>query len=403
MIPRHAMARALRRLAWSPAVLLLGPRQIGKTTLAREVARAVPGAEWLDLERASDRARLAEPELFLSRLRDRLVVIDEVQFRPDLFEHLRPEIDADRRPGRFLLLGSASGDLLRQRSESLAGRVGTVELGPLTAAELASPGAPASLHGLSGLSGLQTLWHRGGFPESLLAGDDALSLAWRQDFIQTLLQRDLRNLGVNVAAEALHRFWRMLAHLQGQLFNASQLALSLGGASHATAGRYLDTLVDALLVRRLEPWLGNLGKRLVKSPKVYVRDSGLLHALLGIADQNALPGHPICGASWEGLVVEHTAAALPPGAALNFYRTAAGTELDLVFELGGRRVGVEAKFSAAPKVSRGFWLALEDLGVDRAYVVAPVHGAWPLASNVEVLGPAALHRALQQALPASGP
>jgi uncharacterized protein len=389
MIIRHALTTLRQRLAWNPAVLLLGPRQIGKTTLARAVAASDPRALWLDLERPSDRARLAQPELFLAQHRQRLVVIDEVQFLAGLFEHLRPEIDADRRPGRFLLLGSAAGDLLRQRSESLAGRVGTVELASITAWEWdASPGQGDDL------MRLQTLWHRGGFPESLLSKSDAQSLAWRRDFIQTLLQRDLRSMGVNVAAEALHRFWRMLAHLQGQLFNASQLALSLGGASHTTAGRYLDTLVDAQLVRRLEPWLGNLGKRLVKSPKVYVRDSGLLHALLDIADVSALQGHPICGMSWEGLVVEHVAAALPPGTPLNFYRTAAGTELDMVFELNGQRIGVEAKFSAAPSVSKGFWLALGDLGIHKAYVVAPVDGSWLIAPGVEVLGPAELRSRL---------
>jgi uncharacterized protein len=395
MIPRDAMTLLRQRLGWNPAVLLLGPRQIGKTTLARAVAEAEPGAVWLDLERPSDRARLTHPELFFAQHRQQLVVIDEVQFLPGLFEHLRPEIDAERRPGRFLLLGSAGGDLLRQRAESLAGRVGTIELAPITASEWDRAPQQGTADA-RGLARLQTLWQRGGFPQSLLAGSDAQSLAWRQDFIQTLLQRDLRGMGVNVAAETLHRFWRMLAHLQGQLFNASQLALSLGGASHTTAGRYLDTLVDALLVRRLEPWLGNLGKRLVKSPKVYVRDSGLLHALLGIADASALQGHPISGASWEGLVVENVAAALPPGTPLNFYRTAAGTELDLVFELNGRRIGVEARFSAAPKVTKGFWLALHDLGIERAYVVAPVAGSWPLGTNVEVIEPAALHGLLAE-------
>ena len=376
MIERHARAALEQRLAWNPAVLLLGPRQVGKTTLARAVAARRPGTIFLDLERAADRAQLAEPELFFARHRQRLVVIDEVQVMPELFTHLRPEIDAARHPGRFLLLGSAAGDLLRQRAESLAGRIGYVELTPLLASEVSAARS---------LEGLQQLWQRGGFPLSHLAASDAQSYAWRQDFIQTFLQHDLHSFGVNVPADTLHRFWRMLAHLQGQLFNASQLGQSLGGAAHTTATRYLGTLVDAMVVRRLEPLLANLGKRLVKSPKVYVRDSGLLHALLNIDGVNALQGHPIAGASWEGFVIEHVAAMLPPGATLSFYRTAAGTELDAVVEIGKQRIGIEVKFSLAPRPTKGFWQALEDLGVDRAYVVAPVAEPYALAANVEVV------------------
>ena len=374
MISRKIFDRLQQRLGWYPAVLLLGPRQVGKTTLARAIAAAQPDAVFLDLERAADRARLAEPELFFARHREHLVVVDEVQFLPELFTHLRPEIDAARRPGRFLLLGSAAGDLLRQRAESLAGRIGYIELTPLLAAEM--PGDAASL---------QRLWCRGGFPLSQLAPGDAQSYTWRQDFIQTFLQRDLRSFGVNVPADTLHRFWRMLAHLQGQLFNASQLGASLGGAAHTTATRYLGTLVDAMVVRRLEPLLPNIGKRLVKSPKVYVRDSGLVHALLGIDSLDALQGHPVAGASWEGFVLEQIAAQLPAGATLSFYRTAAGTELDAVVEIGQQRVGIEIKFSLSPKVSKGFWLALEDLGVQRALVVAPVTEPYPLAANVDVV------------------
>ncbi len=368
-------------LAWNPAVLLLGSRQVGKTTLARALAAERPGAVFLDLERGADRARLAEPELFFARHRDRLVVLDEVQFMPGLFNHLRPEIDADRRPGRFLLLGSAAGQLLRQQAESLAGRIGTVELPPLLAAEV--PAAAQSL------AGLQQLWLRGGFPPSLDAASDAQSHAWRQDFIHTLLQRDLPSWGVAVSADNLHRCWRMLAHLQGQVFNASQIGQSLGGVAHTTVARYLGTLVDAMLVRRLEPLLPNVGKRLVKSPKVYVRDSGLVHALLGLPTVDALQGHPVAGASWEGFVIEQVAALvatqMPPGATLAYYRTAAGTEIDAVVEAGSRRIGIEVKFSSAPKPTRGFWQALDDLGVTQAYVVAPVTDAYPLAANVEVL------------------
>ncbi|MFT3779376.1 MAG: ATP-binding protein [Ottowia sp.] len=374
MIDRQLSPLLDERLAFYPGMVLLGPRQVGKTTLARAVAARHPGALLLDLERPADRAQLAEPELFLAQHRDKLVVLDEVQMLPDLFTHLRPEIDADRRPGRFLLLGSASGALLRQRAESLAGRVGYLELTPLLASEVAGD-----------LDSLQRLWHRGGFPLAHLASSDRLSHAWRQDFIQTFLQRDLPQMGVSIAADTLHRFWRMLAHLQGQLFNASQLGQSLGGASHSTATRYLGTLIDAMLARRLEPHLPNVGKRLVKSPKVYIRDSGLLHALLNVASLPDLQGHPIVGASWEGFVVEQVAAHLPAGAQMAFYRTAAGAEMDVVAQAGRRTLAIEAKFSSAPSVTKGFWHALHDLQPTRTVVVAPVQRRYPLKDGVEVV------------------
>lgn len=375
MLTRHAEQAVRERLRRHPAVVLVGPRQVGKTTLARAVAAGHPGAVFFDLERESDRAALRQPELLLPTLRDRLVVLDEVQLAPQLFAALRPEIDDDRRPGRFLLLGSASGELLRQSAESLAGRAATVELTPFLASELQPD-----------LAALQTLWLRGGYPLSSLAADDTTSYEWRTEFLRTFLQRDLPAFGVRVPAETLRRFWTMLGHLQGQPFNASQLGVALGGAAHTTVGRYLDTLVDALMVRRLPPVLPNVGKRLVKSPKVYVRDSGLLHALLGIADVPALQGHPVAGASWEGFVVEQVAAALPADATLGFYRTAAGAEIDLVVEQRGRRLGVEVKFSAAPRPARGFWQAMDDLQLQRAVVVAPVARRYRLEPRVEVVG-----------------
>ncbi len=385
MIERQLRNLIERRLRQSPAVVLLGPRQVGKTTLAKAIAAQHPNAVVLDLERESDRAALEQPELFFAAHRDRLLVLDEVQLAPQLFAALRPEIDADRRAGRFLLLGSASGDLLRQSGESLAGRVSYLELTPLLAAEVP----------VAGLAALQSLWLRGGYPLSYLAQDEEASYAWRQDFIRTFLQRDLPGMGVRVPAETLRRFWQMLAHLQGQLFNASQLGLSLGGASHTTATRYLDVLVDTMMVRRLQPHLANVGKRLVKSPKVYLRDSGVLHALLGLATVQDLQGHPVAGASWEGFVVEQVAAALPPDAQLGFYRTAAGTELDLVIERGSRKVGIEIKFSSAPKPTKGFWQALQDLQIDQAYVVAPVLRRYPLAERVEVVPVAEVPRLLE--------
>jgi predicted AAA+ superfamily ATPase len=374
MLKRQAQSLVERRLEQFPAVVLLGPRQVGKTTLARAVAAVRPQATMLDMERPSDRAALGQPELFFPAYRDRLLVLDEVQHVPQLFAALRPEIDEDRRPGRFLLLGSASGELLRQTGESLAGRVSYVELTPLLASELQPD-----------LAGLQSLWLRGGFPLSHLAADDDASFVWRQDFLRTFLQRDLPDMGVRAPAETLRRFWTMLAHLQGQTFNASQLGVSLGGASHTTVTRYLDVLVDTLMVRRLPPYLANVGKRLVKSPKIYLRDSGLLHALLGLSSVHDLQGHPIAGSSWEGFVIEQVVAQLPPQALASFYRTAAGAEIDLVIETGSRRIGVEVKFSAAPKPTKGFWESLKDLRLDRACIVAPVQRRYALAEGVDVL------------------
>ncbi len=388
MLHRRLLPTLLQRLAQQPAAVLLGPRQVGKTTLARAVAEKCADAVFLDLEREADRVRLSDPETFLARHRQHLVILDEVQTMPGLFAALRPEIDADRRPGRLLLLGSASGRLLQQSAESLAGRVAYLELTPFLASEIATGGADSA-------GRLSSLWLRGGFPRSFLADDDPASLAWRGDFIETFLARELPQFGVTIPAETLRRFWRMCAHLQGQVFNASQLGLALGGVAHTTTIRYLDLLVDALMLRRLEPHLANVGKRLVKSPKVYVRDSGLLHGLLGIASLDDLAGHPIAGHSWEGFVIEQIAAIAPPLASLGFYRTASGAELDLVVEQAGRLIGFEIKLSSAPKPRRGFWNACEDLGVTEAYVVAPVLDRFPLADNVEVISPTMLEGLFQ--------
>ena len=390
MFNRLAAHRLEQALSWSPAVALLGPRQVGKSTLARELARQHRDSIVLDLERAQSRERLAHPEAFFAANRQRLVVLDEVQYLPELFRELRGEIDADRRPGRFLLLGSASFSLLRQ-SESLAGRLAVVDMAPLLVAEAAPRFAQ-----------VQSLWLRGGFPDSFSAPGESASRAWRESFIRHLLATDLPVLGINVDPELMRRFWRMTAHLHGQLFNASSIAASLG-VSQPSVARWLDHLTQALLLRRLEPYHANLGKRLIKSPKVYVRDSGLLHSLLGIHEVNDLLGHPSTGASWEGFCIEQVCGLLPPGVQVSFYRTAAGAELDLLVEQGSRKIGFEIKFSSAPKVARGFWQACQDVGVARAYVVAPVEEGWPMKSQVgcpvDVVGPMGLQAVLAAHFP----
>ncbi|MEO8083327.1 MAG: ATP-binding protein [Ardenticatenales bacterium] len=360
-------------LAEFPAVAVLGPRQCGKTTLAADYLKVqAPTGLYLDLERPRDALRLTDPDLFLSGLQDRLVCLDEVQRMPGLLPVLRSLIDADRRPGRFLLLGSASPDLRRLGAESLAGRLATIELSPFTVAEAQSAGFDVQAH-----------WLRGGFPPSLLAQGDAASVRWREAFIATFLERDLALLGIRTTAEAMGRFWHMAAHLNGQLLNLSSLANALD-VSHTTVRTRVDEMVGSYMLRLLAPLASNLGKRLVKSPKLYVRDSGLLHSLLTIPDRAALFAHPTFGSSWEGYVIQQVLNTAS-GWRASFYRTAAGAELDLVLERGGRRVAIECKASSAPTLTRGFWSALRDLDIQEAYVVAPVLEAWPLERRVTVI------------------
>ena len=372
MFSRIAQPALATALTWSPAVAILGPRQIGKTTLARALLETHPNALYLDLESPQDRAALGDGPLFLQAHADRLIILDEVQHTPELFSVLRGEIDRVRRPGRFVLLGSASFELLRQ-SQSLAGRLSLIDMFPLLVDEVGSE-----------LSTLQSLWLRGGFPPSFTALNEQASWRWREAFIRHLLHTDLPALGLRVDATSLSRFWRMLAHLHGQLFNASAVANSLD-VSAPTVNRWLDHMVGALLIRKLEPFHANLGKRLVKSHKVYVRDSGLLHSLLGLTSVADLQGHPMAGASWEGFVIDHIAAHLPAGASMSFYRTAAGAELDVVVEVGQKRIGFEIKFSIAPKVSKGFWQSLHDVRPHQTFIVAPVQQRWPFADGVEVI------------------
>ncbi|MBI4939066.1 MAG: ATP-binding protein [Nitrosomonadales bacterium] len=383
MINRRLLPLIEHSLADFPAVALLGPRQVGKTTLARIVANERPGSLYLDLERPSDLAKLADPELFLSRHVNQLVVLDEIQRRPELFAVLRALIDEKRAPGRFLLLGSASPQLLRQASESLAGRIAFHELAPFDISEI----NPAH-------SGLQDFWLRGGYPLSWLAQSDTASFAWREAFIATHLERDIPSFGIRVPGTTLHRFWQMLAHLHGQLWNASRLAAGFG-VSAPTVQHYLDILEATCMLRRLPPLQANLGKRLVKSPKVYLRDSGILHALLGIASLNELAGHPVVGASWEGWVLEQIAQLIEPQWQLSFYRTASGAEMDIVAERGKRKIGFEIKFSSAPALTKGFWSALADLRLEQTYIVAPVENGYPLAPNVEVVPATELANALK--------
>jgi uncharacterized protein len=377
MYDRYALPDLRKKLAWNPAVCVLGPRQVGKTTLAKSIASEYSNALYLDLESAQDRARLQAAQSFFQANRQRLVVLDEIQNIPEFFAELRGEIDGDRRNGRFLILGSASFKLLGQ-SQSLAGRMAIVDLAPLLLSEIHLEFAD-----------IQSLWLRGGFPTSFTAPNEEASWNWRDGFVRHFLNTDLPSLGINVEPELMRRFWRMVSHLHGQLFNASGIASSLG-VSAPTVARYLDHLTQSLMLRRLEPFHVNLGKRLVKSPKIYVRDSGLLHYLLGIQSVNDLLGHPSTGASWEGFCVEQICAQLPVGATASFYRTAAGAELDVVVEHGSRKIGFEIKFSAAPKPTKGFWQACEDVGIARAYIVAPVREGWTMAENVEVVSPSSL-------------
>lgn len=366
------------------AVVLLGPRQVGKTTLALEIAGERPSV-YLDLERDADRQILTEPDLYLDEQVGKLVILDEVQQMPDLFRNLRGQIDMRRRKGartgQFLLLGSASNVLLHQSAESLAGRVRYIEMPPLLLDEV-------------GKDRLNDLWLRGGFPDSFQADSDRDSLAWREDFLRTYLERDIPALGPRIPATTLRRFWTMLAHTQGGLLNAAALAEGLG-VSGQTVGRYLDLLVDLMLARRLQPWHENAGKRLVKSPKVFVRDSGLVHALLGLGSLEGLLAHPVVGGSWEGFCIETLIAAAPTGTETFFYRTAAGAELDLVLRLPGDDIwAIEIKRTTAPKVSRGFHLAVDDIKADRKILVyagereVPAGGglrAMPLADAVDQL------------------
>jgi len=369
MLPRAVLFQRIRRaIKTNPVTALYGPRQCGKTAAARQIAGET-SAEYFDLEDPVSQRRLAEPMTALAPLRG-LVVIDEVQRQPNLFPVLR--VLADRKPlrARFLVLGSASPELLRQGSESLAGRIAFVEMGGFDLSE-------------AGAAALRRLWWRGGFPRSFLARNDTDSRAWLANFIRTFLERDVREYGVEVPAAVLRRLWNMLAHYHGQIWNASEISRSLGEA-HTTVKRHLDLLTGALMVRQLQPWHENLGKRQVKSPKIYLRDSGLLHTLLGVPSFRALEGHPKIGASWEGFVVEEIVRAAGERVCY-FWATQAGAELDLLVMAGGHRYGVEVKYADAPGMTKSMHTALQDLQLKRLIVVYPGEESYPLSDRAVVV------------------
>ena len=376
MITRTLHDKLLAALAHFPAVALLGPRQVGKTTLALEIGHTYPNALYLDLESEQDRAKMADPELYLSDHQDRLVILDEVHRLPALFPLLRGLIDSARRAGRkngqYLLLGSAFLDLLKQSGETLAGRIAYLELAPFDVLE-------------TGSFPLDDLWVRGGFPDSLLAETPSGSFQWRKNFIRTYLERDIPQFGPRIAAETLRRFWVMLAWQQGSLLNSAQFARNLG-VDVKTINGYIDLLVDLLLVRRLAPWHSNIGKRLVKSPKVSVRDSGLLLALLSIPDKESLLSHPVIGQSWECFVIENILVAATDDVQGSFYRSAGGAEIDLLLSWpNGNLWAIEIKRSMMPKLERGFHAACSDLNPSRKIVVYPGKERYRIAPDIEAM------------------
>ena len=376
MITRKVKSEIVQLLEEFSAVGVLGPRQVGKTTLAEEIAASFnPEPIYLDLESPTDKAKLNESEAYFELHKGRLIILDEIQRVPELFQILRGVIDRQRRQGhktgQFLILGSASLDLLKQSSESLAGRIAYKELSGLIVSEINQ-------------ADQDRLWLRGGFPDSFLARNDQASLRWRMNFIGTYLERDVPQFGPRIPATSLRLLWTMLAHNQGGQLNIAQIGANLG-ITAPTAKRYIELLEDLLLIRTLRPWSGNLGKRLVKAPKIYIRDSGLTHALLNLTALDDVLGHPVVGASWEGFVIENILSCLPIGATPWFYRTSAGAEIDLVIESSGKRWAIEIKRSLAPTLSKGFHFGCEDIQATNRFIVYPGKDRFPAANDVTVL------------------
>ena len=381
MIKRRLESQIRQALLQNASVALMGPRQVGKTTIALDISEQVP-AIYLDLENGLDAAKVQDIAAFHAENRNKLIILDEVQRTPEIFAPLRGIIDKERRKGNrtglFMFLGSASIHLLQQSGESLAGRISYLELCGIDILEFAE-NKPDSIN---------QLWLRGGFPDSLLAATDTQSLQWRRDFIRTYLERDIPQLGPRIPAQTLERFWTMLAHNQGGVLNASQLARNLE-LSNVTINRYLDLMVDLLLVRRLQPWAVNVGKRLVRAPKVYVRDSGLVHSLLNITAYNDLVSHPVVGGSWEGFVIENILSCVQGRALPYYYRTSAGAEIDLILEFSGQeKWAIEIKRSSAPALSKGFHIACEDIGADRKFVVYSGSDSFSMGGDVTAISPA---------------
>jgi len=374
MIKRSLQKTIEKSLGAFPIVGILGSRQVGKTTLAKNIQQLLRNAVYLDLELPSDFNKLQDPELYLNQYLDSLVIIDEIQRMPSLFPLLRSLVDKNRISGRFLILGSVSPDLIRQASESLAGRIIYHELRPFSMIEL---GYNKAL--------IQNLWLKGGYPDSYLANNNETSFSWREAFIKTYLERDIPQLGIKVPALQLRKFWTMIAHSHGQLWNASQIANSLG-ISAPTVRHYQDILEETFVIKQLQPYHHNIKKRLIKSPKIYIRDSGLLHVLLRNRTMDDLQSHPSLGNSWEGFVIEQIINIIPESWDTYFYRTGAGAEIDLLlFPTSKSPMAVEIKYSASPKISKGFWNAYNDLDCRKGFLVYPGEFTYPIAKNIIAL------------------
>jgi len=387
-LPRLITTKIEQKLQQMPGVVILGPRQCGKSTLAKAIISTIKGAVYVDLERPSDVNKLQDPEAFFTLNRDHLICLDEIQRVPELFPVLRSVMDENKRNGQFIILGSASPDLIQQSSETLAGRIASFELTPFLIKEVSDE---------RNIQTLRRLWLRGGFPRSYLAANEHQSFEWRLDFIRTFLERDIPQLGFRTPAKTMERFWSMCAHLHGQLLNSSKLGESMG-VSHHTIRSYVDMLEQVFVLRVLRPYEPNLKKRIVKAPKIYIRDSGLLHALLGIESHNDLLGHPVYGASWEVFVLEHILPLVPAWKA-SFYRTSSGVEIDLILEKGPHRIAVECKGSTAPQVQQGFWNAVDDLALHDVWIIAPVKEAYPIEQRVRV---APLHHLIEHLIAQKG-
>jgi len=366
---REITTTVISRLVTNPAVALLGARQVGKTTLAEMVIEEFPGAIYLDLERPADINKLTDPEAFFNQFSNRLICLDEIQRTPEIFPVLRGLIDRNKRNSQFLILGSASRELIKQSSESLAGRISYLEITPFYHQEVSSVA-------------FNLYWLRGGYPRSLLTDDEEVSVQWREDYIRTFLERDIPQLGFRIPANTLGRFWRMLAHSHGQILNLSKLADSMGVSSH-TIRKYIDLLTQTFVLRVLPPYARNIKKRLVKSPKTYIRDTGILHSLLGIETMEDLFANPAYGASYEGLVIENIVSQLPRWQA-SYFRTSNGAEIDLILTKGGKTIAIEIKSSTSPRLTKSFWNSIESIRPDLSLVIAPVEEEYPLAQNTMV-------------------